>query len=75
MAPDENALHRDLGRLEGKVDAVHVTAQRIETSLSAQEDRISALERKQWHVTGAGVVLAWMAATFLDLRAVLGRFL
>lgn len=78
MSPDDSparALHRDFGRLEGKVDAIHTTAQRIETSLNAQDDRISALERKQWHVTGAAAVLAWMASSVLDFRALLGRFL
>ncbi len=32
MSPDDSparALHRDFGRLEGKVDAIHTTAQRI----------------------------------------------
>lgn len=70
-----NALHRDFGRLEGKVDAIHDTAKRIEESLSAQEDRIAALEQRQWYITGAAAAVAWIASSFLDLRAMLGRLL
>ncbi|WP_322996969.1 hypothetical protein [Castellaniella sp.] len=75
MSPDPNALHRDFGRLEGKVDAIHATAQRIEACLSDQEDRIAALERRQWHITGAAAVLAWLASTLLDFRTLIGRIL
>lgn len=78
MFPEDtagNALHRDIGRLEGKVDAIHDTAKRIEDSLTAQEDRIAALEQRQWYVTGAAAAAAWIASSFLDLRAILSRIL
>lgn len=78
MFPEDtagNALHRDIGRLEGKVDAIHDTAKRIEDGLAAQEDRIAALEKRQWYVTGAAAAVAYIASSFLDLRAVLSRIL
>jgi hypothetical protein len=77
MSADQSdlGLHRDLGRLEGKVDAIAETAERIETRLSAQDTRIAALEQRQWYVTGAAAAAAWVASSFLDLRAILSRIL
>lgn len=74
MNPDTE-LHRDFGRLEGKVDSIAETAQRIEARLSAQDERISLLEKRQWYVTGAAAAVAWIASSFLDLRAVLTRLI
>lgn len=72
---DHNALHRDLGRLEGKVDAVHATARRIEKNLADQDSRITVLENRQWYTMGAAAAVAWIASSFLDLRALLSRLL
>ncbi|MFG1395862.1 hypothetical protein [Roseixanthobacter pseudopolyaromaticivorans] len=71
--PSDLGLHRDLGRLEGKVDSIAETAERIETRLASQDERIATLERRQWYITGAAAAVAWIASSFLDLRAILSR--
>lgn len=68
-------LNRDFGRLEGKVDAIYETAERIETRLSSQDDRIASLEKRQWYLTGAAAAAAWIATNFIDLRAALARLI
>ncbi|MCL8384164.1 hypothetical protein [Xanthobacter aminoxidans] len=82
MSPTDTvdlALQRDLGRLEGKVDAIQKSATNIETNLQALEEahnmRLAALEKRQWYITGAAAAAAWIASSFLDLRALLGRLL
>lgn len=71
----DTELHRDFGRLEGKVDSIVETATRIESRLSAQDERITSLEQRQWYITGAAAAAAWIASSFLDLRTVLSRIL
>ncbi|UJX45749.1 hypothetical protein [Xanthobacter sp. YC-JY1] len=68
-------LNRDLGRLEGKVDAIYDTAERIEARLSSQDDRIASLEKRQWYLTGAAAAAAWIATNFIDLKAALAALI
>ncbi len=78
MPPEDIAgpsLHRDFGRLEGKVDAINETTQRIEESLKAQDARIDTLEQRQWYVTGVAAASAWIASSFLDLNALIRKLL
>lgn len=68
-------LHRDLGRLEGKVDAIHETVERIENRFTAQDERITSLEKSRWYLTGAAAAAAWVATNFIDLKAALAGLL
>jgi hypothetical protein len=64
----EDTTQRDLGRLEGKIDL-------ILSSLPAFNDRLSAVERWKWRVTGAlsaiggaVAVIVWFIGTLISLR-------
>ncbi len=75
---DQNELQRDLGRLEGKVDAASglITSlvadfkedrARTDSAISALTDRVTSTEKKVYWFSGIGAAIAWFAATYLPL--------
>lgn len=64
----EDTTQRDLGRLEAKVDL-------LVASLPQYNDRLVAVERWKWRMTGAisaiggaVAVIAWFVTTLISLR-------
>lgn len=60
MAPEQHELHRALGRLEGKLDAVLENQERAVSETKDINQRVSKVEAKlNWY---AGVSAAFIAA-------------
>lgn len=72
MEPD-NDLYRALGRVEGKIDAILGTAERIEQRQDASEKRIETLEANQWRIGAAGAsvaaIISFLISYVIDFKA------
>lgn len=61
MTDDSNAIHRALGRIEGKQDLLLLNQEDLKAKHVSQSARLHAVERKQNHLMGwgAGAVAIW----------------
>lgn len=58
---ESNAVHRALGRIEGKQDLILMNQEELKAKHSAQSSRLAAVEKKQNHFMGwgAGALAVW----------------
>jgi len=62
----EPQLERSLGRIEGKLEAVHTDVQELKTLTQDQEKRLGALERSRAWLAGVAAAAGAGASTVLS---------
>lgn len=78
---EQNELQRDLGRLEGKVDASNglilslvadfkADRARTDDKIDTLTDRVTTTEKKVYWFSGIGAAVAWFAATYLPFGGI-----
>lgn len=68
---------RTIGRLEGKLDALTTVITEIKAMMSDKHDdldqRLRAVEKRQWWLAGAAAVLSWLASHVLNVKGLISR--